>query len=57
MALVVFWLIMAIIVAMVAKSRGRDAIGWFFYGLLIWPIALVHALLSKQALGTEAGLR
>ncbi len=52
----IFWTIMAVIVAMVAKSRGKDALPWFFYGLLIWPIALVHALLSKQEPGTDPGL-
>jgi hypothetical protein len=44
----IFFLIMAVIVAMVANSKGRYAFGWFFYGLLIWPIALVHALLLKR---------
>jgi hypothetical protein len=38
---------MGIIVAMIANSKGKSAVSWFFYGLLIWPIALVHALLLK----------
>ena len=33
--------------AMVAKSKGKSAFAWFVYGLLLWPIALTHALLSK----------
>lgn len=48
MELVVFWVIMAIVTAMVAASRGRSAAGFFFYGLLVWPIALTHALLSPR---------
>lgn len=49
------WIVMAVVVAMVAKSKGKGAIGWFFYGLLVWPIGLVHALLLRQAEGTTPG--
>jgi hypothetical protein len=44
----IFWAIMAGVVAMVANSKGRSAALWFGYGLLIWPIALTHALLLKR---------
>jgi hypothetical protein len=54
--LLFFWLMMAGVVAMVGKSKGRSAAPWFFYGLLLWPIALVHALLLRQAEGTTPGL-
>lgn len=43
-----FWVMMAVITAMVASSRGRSAIGFFIYGLLIWPVALTHALISPR---------
>ncbi|MUM78291.1 hypothetical protein GKC30_11660 [Pseudodesulfovibrio sp. F-1] len=46
--LIAFWIIMAIIVAMIANSKGKGAIAWFFYGLIIWPIALVHILITKD---------
>jgi len=46
MGVVLFWLIMAGIVALVANSKGKSAGPWFLYGLLIWPIALVHVLVT-----------
>lgn len=47
MELLFFWVVMAVITAMVASSRGRSGFGFFLYGLLLWPIALTQALLSK----------
>lgn len=47
MELLIFWVIMAVIVGMIASSKGRNPVAWGFYGLLIWPIALVHIVLSK----------
>ena len=46
--MLVLWFIMAVIVAMIAGSKKRSAIGWFFYGFLLWPIALAHILLVKR---------
>lgn len=37
---------MAILTAVAAQRKGRSGYGFFFYGLLIWPVALVHALLA-----------
>ena len=54
MGYVILWIVMGIIVAMIARSKGLSAIGWFIYGALIWPIALVHALLIKPSTGTIA---
>lgn len=42
-----FWLVMGGVVAIIANSKGKSALAWFFYGLLIWPIALVHILVTK----------
>jgi hypothetical protein len=47
MGLVVFWFVMGGVVALIASSKGRSASSWFLYGLLIWPIALVHILVSS----------
>lgn len=41
---IIGWLIMGLIVAAVASGRGRSGFGWFFYGFLIWPLALIHVL-------------
>lgn len=44
----VFWLVMATIVTLVALSKGRSGFVWFIYGLAIWPIALVHILVTRR---------
>ena len=31
----------AIVTAVVASNRGRNAIGWFFLGFLCWPLGLI----------------
>jgi len=51
MELVFFWVVVALICAMVAGSKkgGETGFVFFFYGLIIWPIALVHALLLSAA--------
>ena len=56
MGLVIFWVVMGVIAGLIAKSRGRDMLPWTLYGIAIWPIAIVHALLLKQEPGTERGL-
>ncbi len=47
--LIAFWVVMAIVCAMVAASKKGTGVGFFFfiYGLFLWPIALTHALLMK----------
>ena len=47
MLFVTFWIMMAVVVAIVAGSKGRNMLGWGFYGFLIWPVALVHILCVK----------
>lgn len=56
MGLIIFWVIMGVIAGLIAKSRGHSMMLWTLYGILIWPIAIVHALLLKQEPGTERGL-
>lgn len=60
MTIFVIWLIGGVIVALIASSKGRSGCAWFIYGFLLWPIALVHILVSppnqerveERALGT-----
>lgn len=47
--LFIFWLIMAGVVAIIASSKGFSGFGWFLYGFVIWPIALVHVLVRAKA--------
>ena len=44
-----FWLVMAMIVAFIADSKGRNWFGWALYGFIIWPIALVHVLATTSS--------
>lgn len=45
-ALLIVWLVMAGIVGLVAHGRGRAPAPWFLYGLFLWPVALVHVLVT-----------
>lgn len=44
---VVLCFVMAIVVAAIAEKRGRSAGAWFLYGLFLWPVALIHALVMR----------
>lgn len=33
---------------MIANSKGFDALGWFFYGALLFPIALAHVIVKPS---------
>ena len=47
---ILLWVVMAFVVAIVAGSKGRNGFGWFIYGFLIWPVALVHAICISTTL-------
>ena len=55
MEILLIWVVMAIIVGMVAGSKGKSGGLWFLYGLLIWPIALTHALLISKQTASDFG--
>ena len=40
--------IFALIPAMIASGKGRNFIGWYIYGILLFIIALVHSILIKE---------
>ncbi len=48
MGLLFFWVLMGVLVASLARAKGRSFILWLIYGILIWPIALVHAIVLKD---------
>lgn len=40
------WIVLAGVVAIIADSKGRTVWKWFVYGFFLWPIALVHVIVS-----------
>lgn len=51
MGILVFWLLLCILPAAIASSKGRSAVGWFLIGIIISPLlaAILVALLSSPA--------
>lgn len=47
-AIILIWLIAGIIIAAAAVGRGRSGVAWFLYGMLFWPLALVHLLILPK---------
>jgi uncharacterized membrane protein len=48
MEFVVFWIIGGIVVAIIANSKGKNPVGWFFYGFFLFVIAFVHVLVAPR---------
>jgi hypothetical protein len=51
MEFVIFWLLFAVVVGVVASSRGRSGVGWFLLAVVISPllaIILVALMPSKR---------
>lgn len=40
------WMLLAVIPAVIAHTRGLPVGVWFLYGVLIWPVALVHVFFA-----------
>lgn len=54
MEIVTFWLIGAVVVAVIAGSRGRSGLGWFVLSLLLSPLlGLILVALLPSALTPE----
>lgn len=45
-------LLLSIIPALIARRKGRDAVNWWGYGVLLFPVALVASLLVKDTART-----
>lgn len=51
---IIIWLLFAIITAIVAHSKGRNAIGWFIMGFFLSLIGLIILLLVGRTVENEA---
>lgn len=47
--LFLFWIVMAVAVAVAASVKGYNWFLWFLYGFALWPVALVHILVRRRA--------
>ena len=45
---VLIWILCGIACAVIAGSKGRSGIAWFFVGILLGPIGVVVALVIKE---------
>ncbi len=43
----VILLVAAVIPASIASRKGRNFVGWYIYGVLLWIVALIHSLLLR----------
>jgi uncharacterized membrane protein YedE/YeeE len=42
--IVIAWPVLAVVAAWIARSKGRSFVVWVLYGLILMPVALIHAL-------------
>jgi hypothetical protein len=42
-----FVVVIALIPAIIAKTKGRSFMLWWLYGFLLWIVALPHAIIIK----------
>lgn len=55
MSILIFAVLLGLIPAMVAQSKGRSFVFWWFYGAMLFIIALPHSLIiSADAKSVEA---
>ena len=50
LAIIIVYSLLGLIPAFIAKNKGKNFITWWIYGTLLFPIALVHSLVSKNAI-------
>lgn len=46
--LFIILLVIALIPAAIARSKGRSFILWYIYGIALWIVALIHSILLKE---------
>lgn len=42
------WLLLAVIPAAIAAARRLPVGTWFLYGLILWPVALMHVFFATR---------
>ena len=56
LASLVVGIVMGVLIMGIAGSKGYEqSFGWFFYGFMIWPIALIHSLLLEPKKNPQEG--
>jgi hypothetical protein len=48
-------IILGLLPAAIAKTRGQDFFVWWVYGIFLFPIALIHAFFVKPGRGLHQG--
>ena len=48
MELLVLAMIFGLVPAVIARDKGQSFGGWWIYGAVIFPVAVVHSLLLKS---------
>lgn len=41
------WTLLAGLVSVLADRKGRTPVAWFFYGFLLFPIAIIHVWFAE----------
>ena len=53
MELLVIWLLIAVVTAIIASSKGRDGFGWFLIAILLGPFALILSMAMPKVVTGE----
>jgi len=56
MALLILWILIGLIPAAIAQSKGKSFVGWWIYGCALFIIALPHALIMRPDQQKEASV-
>lgn len=57
MEILILAVLLGLIPAAIARSKGRSFVGWWIYGALLFIVALPHALLTSSRPGSDSDVR